>query len=558
MAGVAVLGCVVYFTQATLLRWFLQLPEYETDRADPYTVAVKMRDGTALATHVYKPVGDGPWPTVLIRDPYSIMAIQCRLAARYGYACVHQDVRGRYGSQGEWHPVIHERDDGLDTLDWLIQQPWQNGNIATLGGSYVGLVQWAMIDAMPPEVKTVVADVSHGDWYKIIHRGGHMVQGVASAWALSLRGSEHTLDDIAQQRPMVDANTVFLDGKSAWYTDYVANPDKQGDYWQQPIYQTIRNAHKQASMPVLMSGGWHDFFIAGQYSVFEALPRRKDSLLFIRNGSHGISSIGESIRLARLSLKLNFAWLAKHLKGRQGDGITTPGYLLQDNADEALTHYDTWPDAASSLELHLSKLDEAQACDGGALVQRAPERVAQASYRYEPSSPVPSLGGSYHFGAGVVEQGDENCARQDVLSFGTEPFARGFKILGSIAVQLAVSSDAADTAFTVKLQEKLSDGRVLNIRDDITSLSYDSRNLSKPDYVPGTTTELQFKLTPIQWTVRPGSTLRLDISSSNFPFYNAHPNTLTPWYSTTETNIANQTLIGGELSLPLQQSVASQ
>ncbi|MEH6582933.1 MAG: CocE/NonD family hydrolase [Halioglobus sp.] len=172
--------CVIvaaYYKPETAIRVILGLPSFEMELGNSSSLQLEMHDGVRLNTNIYLPHGEGPWPAILIRDPYDYFALLCKMLSRYGYACVHQDVRGRYDSTGDWYPVINERQDGLDTLDWLVKQEWQNDNIATLGASYVGLVQWAMIDEMPEQVKTVVADFSHGDWYEIVQKNGHFVKG---------------------------------------------------------------------------------------------------------------------------------------------------------------------------------------------------------------------------------------------------------------------------------------------------------------------------------------------------------------------------------------------
>jgi uncharacterized protein len=549
VAILLVLAALAYQQRAGLLRVLLQLPAYEYDWAEVQSVKVSMRDGVKLATDIHLPVGEGPWPVVLIRDPYNAPDIFCRFFVRYGIGCVRQDVRGRYDSEGEWYPVVHERDDGLDTLAWLLQQPWQNGNLATYGGSYVGLVQWAMIDAMPPEVKTVVADISHGDWYQVVHRNGHFVQGVMSNWALALHESESTLEQLVGTHPVLETSALHLGGKRQWYEDFLSHTDKSGAYWSAGIMQTIREAHHSAKMPVLMSAGWHDFFIHGQLPVFEELPRRSESALLIRNGAHGPDgSLAEILSTLRYSINLTLQWMRFHL---QIEGAKAPptGYVLQDNLDYRFQRHATWPQGGRKQQYYLDNLAASVDCDGGVLGESAPS-AAQASYSYDPLNPVPSRGGSYSLaGAGVVEQGSDLCARADVLSFGSPTFAQGGVISGAIDIALEVSSDAPDSAFTVKLQERLTDGRVLNIRDDIVSLAHQIGPVSRA-YEPGTELTLEFSLTPIRWELSPGSTLRLDISSSNYPIYNAHPNVVAPWAQTRERYSAEQTLYGGRVSIP--------
>ena len=104
-----------------------------------------MRDGVKLSAEIYLPKAPGKFPTVLIRTPYSNNTDEIirkgRRLANHGYACVIQDVRGRWDSDGEYYPFHQEALDGYDTQQWIGGQPWSNGKIGMAGGSYLGCVQ---------------------------------------------------------------------------------------------------------------------------------------------------------------------------------------------------------------------------------------------------------------------------------------------------------------------------------------------------------------------------------------------------------------------------------
>ncbi|MEO1369329.1 MAG: CocE/NonD family hydrolase, partial [Acidobacteriota bacterium] len=110
-------------------------------RAD---LAVTAADGVSLATDVFRPAGAGPWPAVLLRT-YLGKARHTAEAvgwARRGFACAVQDVRGRYGSDGEWRPYEHERGDGRAAVEWLLAAPWCDGRVVAVGGSYNAFTAW--------------------------------------------------------------------------------------------------------------------------------------------------------------------------------------------------------------------------------------------------------------------------------------------------------------------------------------------------------------------------------------------------------------------------------
>ena len=111
---------------------------------------VPMRDGVELLADLYSPWGAGPMPTVLVRTPYGRRGAYGLLYglvyAQRGLQVLVQSVRGTFGSGGEFAP-FDERDDGLDTVAWIEDQPWHEGALGMAGASYLGLVQWAVAGA---------------------------------------------------------------------------------------------------------------------------------------------------------------------------------------------------------------------------------------------------------------------------------------------------------------------------------------------------------------------------------------------------------------------------
>ena len=109
-------------------------------------VAVKMRDGVLLRADVWRPSSTGRFPVLVYRTPYDRRRAQgpestVAHAAARGYAVVIQDVRGRYGSDGDFEPYRNEGRDGFDTIEWAAAQPWSDGSVGTFGLSYPGAVQ---------------------------------------------------------------------------------------------------------------------------------------------------------------------------------------------------------------------------------------------------------------------------------------------------------------------------------------------------------------------------------------------------------------------------------
>jgi putative CocE/NonD family hydrolase len=544
------------------------MPTFTHKMGEVKTYRVRMRDGTELDTRVHLPKGDGPWPTLLVRDPYQFsFYLTCHMYVRYGYACVHQDVRGHGKSEGDWYPLRHEMEDGEDTFDWLLQQDWQNRKIAMVGASYVGLVQWAMADRFPPEVKTIVASVSHGDFYSMVYRGGHFTQAITGLWSAEIfypledkeKAAKIWKEQVLGQRPANAVDPAIFKGAWASYKDYINHPEPDDPYWQQPYYTQLRQSHKALRVPAFLVARWHDFFLEGMLDRFPELPARSDSLLMISPGDHG----GQTNDLPyRNKVEHEFAnsvaWLDHHLKGAPLPENLKPGYLYYLNGADYWTHADRWPVGDTQEQTsYLAGLKAANAC-GGQLTANKPEGGDAAQYLYDPRNPVPTRGGSFLLNpnlapVAVAKQGTEACERADILSFLSDAYTEPARIMGSARVSLKVASDADDTAFTVKLSEVFEDGTVLGIRDDITSLAYRNGARSRLTYAPGDVVDVQFDLPPIDWTVQRGSRLRLDVSSSNSPAFPAHSNYAGLWSDIADTRVARQSVLEGSVTLPLHQ-----
>ena len=153
----------------------------------PTTHMVPVRDGVRLATDVYLPDGSGPFPVVMERTPYGrhlasrseITAADRTPASRaaiaagftaHGYAVVYQDTRGRYGSEGRFVKYLSDGEDGFDTCAWLLEQPWCDGRICTMGLSYAAHTQAALACLDPPGLVAQILDCGGfaNSWHKLV------------------------------------------------------------------------------------------------------------------------------------------------------------------------------------------------------------------------------------------------------------------------------------------------------------------------------------------------------------------------------------------------------
>src|SRR5882762_9165655 len=154
-------------------------------------VSMKTRDGVTLRADIYRPRDDGKFPVILMRTPYDkssgwAVSPGYQIAA-HGYVVVLQDTRGRYTSEGEWYPFLHESNDGYDTVEWVAALPYSNGKVGMMGGSYVGATQMLAAIAHPPHLAgicpVVTASNYHENW---TYQGGAFEQWFNQSWTSGL------------------------------------------------------------------------------------------------------------------------------------------------------------------------------------------------------------------------------------------------------------------------------------------------------------------------------------------------------------------------------------
>ncbi|MBA3471949.1 MAG: CocE/NonD family hydrolase, partial [Rubrobacter sp.] len=155
-------------------------------------VPAEMRDGATLVADVYRPGGkasDGEYPVLLTRQPYGrelptvTSYLNATRAAGRGYIVVIQDVRGRFGSEGEWNPSVHEFEDGYDSVEWAATLPGSNGDVGMYGASYFGMTQWQAAVMRPPSLKSMAPGITWGNYLNGAQfRGGVRELGLRIYW----------------------------------------------------------------------------------------------------------------------------------------------------------------------------------------------------------------------------------------------------------------------------------------------------------------------------------------------------------------------------------------
>ena len=527
----------------------------------------------------------GKFPVILERTPYDKAAsgnvTNGTYYARRGYVCVIQDVRGRFASDGEWYPFAKEAPDGYDTVEWLAAQEWSDGQVGTMGGSYCGSDQSALATLNPPHLSTMIVAVGASNYYHCSMRQNGALEQRFMIYAFRMATTSKEAFADANIKAAVDkayANVGewvsraplkkgtsplrMLPNYEQWVIDLFTHGEYD-DYWKQRGYAISQYYEEHADVPTLYLGGWYDSYARATCENYTALSKMKKSRQVLlmgpwTHGGWGASNAGD-VDFGNHSFinynDLRLAWFDHFLKGMHtevsawspvkifvmGTGEGDPNYQGR------LHHSGYWRDEQdfplpdtqfTPYYLHAdSELSTALSTADG-----LPSR-----FSFDPRDPVPTIGGGISaadpiMGAGAFDQRGNSrffgCtdalplnARSDVLTFQTPPLENDVEITGPITVKLHASSSACDTDFTAKLidvcplSDDFPDGLAINLTDSIIRARY-RNGWDTPELLePGEVYELVFQLYPTSNVFKKGHRIRLDISSSNWPRFDANPNT---------------------------------
>ncbi len=569
---------IAYSQRHEIYRRLAGLPPFTVSGFTEETVMVAMRDGTKLHTEIYRPDGVDKAPVIFVRNPYKMLRaverLQCGALAQLGYACVLQDVRGMMESEGDWYPILHEREDGLDALKWLVAQSWHDGNIGMRGVSYLACVQWAIADELPPEVKTLVPSMFGTDLRNVFYERGLFKHEILTAWAMLMpdRGMHHFAGydylKAAAHRPAMEIDEKFIGKRVDWYRDLLQAQSPSAPFWNTEQMTTFRATPEKTKVPMLFIAGFFEPFFATHKDSWDRLATQKDSVFLVGPWNHITFVAGDydgpaPARLSQWPIMLE--WFEHHLKGKPLTTLTPGTVRIWGVGDEGWRDLPRWPKAEAEQTMTIFPLGDAraaQSCEGGSLGNA--DHTEWAEYRFDPANPVPTRGGAallsfaffryLGFTPGPINQKpSESCERDDVLTFRSAPAPKAQRLSGAAKLKLTVKSTAPDTAFVARLIAE-QDGKVLLVREAAATLAWPTAKTTEPQRpetrVP---TNVEIDFWPIEWTLPAGGRWRLDVTSSSFPALEVHSNRATPWETETGFDVANQSvqMSSSQLELPL-------
>ena len=400
---------------------------------------VQARDGTLLATDVYRPARNGdplsePLPVLLHRTPYNKEEVEheggyAAFFARHGYIAVLQDCRGCFGSGGDVDFLIPEAEDGADTMAWINRQSWSNSRIGTWGTSWAGWTQTALAALAPDNLVTMVPNMSGSNAHESSVRQGGAMELRFIAWAFWHAASN------TQERLSADFAALNFGGPSfsEWltrmpirrgmtqlslvppYEDWALELLTHGDYdefWEHPSLNPRVHYDNMPDIPILWIGGWYDSYARGSCDNFKdmsALKSAPQHLLMgpwvhgnstMEEGHAGDVSFGDDAGVPSAQA-LHLRWFDRWMRGVENGIDEEPrlkyfvmgGGGSRPDGNGRLFHGgewrggDVWPlEGGETISFYLH--------EDGLLGPELPlADDSSTTYRFDPADPVPSCGG---------------------------------------------------------------------------------------------------------------------------------------------------------------------
>lgn len=481
-----------------------------------WTTYVDMRDGVKLHTRIVVPRDyvDGDKLTIIMdRSPYGQFGIELLddLFVPAGFIAVGQDMRGTGLSEGRFSNWKADANDSEDLGNWLVQQPWSNGEIYTFGASADGLGAFTTNYNAPSWLSSQYYIWTSSIGYEVIYPNGALLYNLLNRW---ITGTVRDYD--------IDK----------CYGEFMEN-EAETDWWEDLTFTGNYDLVKKGSFGFW--AGWYDIFLVGNLAAYEgynteaSAGAQHNSVLLIDPCGHcqdAAKYFSEDIIAGRTALGLMQAYAtfgSRPVKRNNIKNVTF--YVMSSNDDEGKAAGQFWttmeafpPATMTPYYLH---------GDGTAGLE-PPETDAtpSTSFVYDPTDVIATQGGNNLFSdapCGPLDQ-QEIDRRADVLVFETPKASEPLYLTGALNAHLHLSSDAIDTDFMVRISDVYPSGEARLIQDSAVRMRWRNGG-TVPQYMEaGQVYPTYVSLWNTSYVVAPGHSLRFALSSSNYPRFSINRN----------------------------------
>ena len=552
-------------------------------------VRIPMRDGVQVAADVYLPQGvaldvssrgvtpneetkassaePGRFqsgtdrvPAIVVRTPYGRNTDghvdQGRYFAARGYALIVVDVRGRGDSEGTFVPYRGEGKDGYDTIEWVAAQPWCTGQVGTLGGSYLGRIQWLTALHKPPHLKAMIPIVSPSDpfveWPTGTPDPMHVCWQFLTSDRMPQNINQVNWDEVYTHLPLITMDEAAGRKMPLWrelfdhcYLD---------EWWKEVCYQ---NRFDEIDLPVMHISGWYDdeqigtpLNYAGMAKSAPSEEARRAGRLIMGPWGHNVNA---STKVGALDFGPNalidlrgrqLSFFDHWLKGEQnGVDEETPVSIFVMGKNEWRQEAE-WPLARTKYTpMYFHSNGNANSRFGdGSLSPFQPDQECVDKYLYDPAHPVPFLTEPTSSQIGGPDDYSAVHRRDDVLVYSSEPLKDELEVTGPVKVELYAATSASDTDFMAQLHDVWPNGYAQRLCDGMVRVRF-RKGMDQPELVePGTIVRYEIDCWNTSHVFLPGHRIAVHITSSAFPKYDRNPNTDEPLGLTARFETAEQTV----------------
>lgn len=508
-----------------------------------YTVMVESAD-EKLYTVVMLPKRKGTFPIILQRTPYvdetenmsDEEVIELYFNANHtfveaGYAVIVQQCRGTGKSTGEFIPFIYERQDGIALQEWVRQQSFYQEEIYLLGVSYTAAVH-LVTAPYGRDIKGMIVKAMTQERYDICYRNGVLRCGLYGEWYTGMYKKRNRLkknfdSDSFRMLPMSEySKTVFGEVDEA-FDEIMRHPDREDSFWDTSWGGAdSRKAVNHAKIPILMAVGAFDPFYQGMLQMWRNMDdeTRSISALVVSPYDHA-DGAAQPIEFEKGKVEEQFPdimckWF-ENIRGNS-DCPVEKGKVTYYNIFENRWRCDDYASGEKIFEMVLGKED--------------------VCYVYNPYDPTHYVGGLTQGFGGTAFQLSVG-SHYGMQSFYSEIFEEEQYLKGEMRAELTVKSDCKDTCFYMRISLVKEEGDY-GLRDDIHNLAEIA-----PDYVPGTELTIGFNFDYLTLKIQKGERLRIDVSSSAYPYFVPHTNRRGLFSEQTEGVTAHNTIICGKSCL---------